>query len=75
MENPKTSNSKVEQNVPVSKQTAGGVTGAVIGGVIADPVGAVIGGVAGAMMGNRAAEGKSRFRQGPLRLSKPRPKV
>ena len=46
-------------NVPVTKQTAGGVTGAVVGGVIAGPVGAVIGGVAGAMMGNRAAEGKS----------------
>ena len=46
-------------NLPVSKQTAGGVTGAVIGGAIAGPVGAVIGGVAGTMMGKRAAEGKS----------------
>jgi hypothetical protein len=46
-------------NLPVSKQTAGGVTGAVIGGAIAGPVGAVIGGVAGTIMGKRAAEGKS----------------
>ena len=70
MENPKTSNPKVEQNVPVSKQTAGGVTGAVIGGVIAGPVGAVIGGVAGAMMGNRAAEGKSLVSPGTVEAVK-----
>ena len=43
---------------PVSRQTAGGVTGAVIGGAIAGPVGAVLGGLAGVAMGDRSAQGK-----------------
>jgi len=47
------------ENLPeVSKQTAGGIGGAVIGGMIAGPVGAIAGGVAGALIGNSSAEGK-----------------
>jgi hypothetical protein len=47
------------ENLPtVSKQTAGGITGAVAGGVIGGPVGAVIGGVAGAVVGQSSAKGK-----------------
>ena len=47
-----------EHNLPtVSKQTAGGVTGAVIGGIVAGPVGAVAGGVAEALVGNSSAKG------------------
>jgi hypothetical protein len=47
------------KNMPeVSKQTAGGIGGAVVGGLVGGPVGALIGGVAGAMMGNASAEGK-----------------
>jgi len=46
-------------NLPeVSKQTAGGVTGAVLGGVVAGPVGAIAGGVVGAMIGDASAAGK-----------------
>ncbi len=46
-------------NLPeVSKQTAGGIAGAMVGGVVAGPVGAVVGGVAGAMIGNASAAGK-----------------
>jgi outer membrane lipoprotein SlyB len=44
--------------IPVSKQAAGGVTGAVLGGIVAGPVGAIVGGVAGAMVGEAAADGK-----------------
>ncbi len=48
-----------EGNLPeVSKQTAGGIAGAMVGGVVAGPVGAVVGGVVGAMVGNASAEGK-----------------
>lgn len=42
----------------MTKQTAGGVAGAVVGGMIAGPLGAVVGGTAGTVMGNRAAKGK-----------------
>ena len=45
-------------NVPVSKQTAGAVTGAVIGGVVAGPVGALAAGAVGAMVGDASAQGK-----------------
>lgn len=46
-------------NLPeVSKQTAGGIAGAMVGGVVAGPVGAVVGGVVGAMVGNASAQGK-----------------
>jgi hypothetical protein len=41
---------------PISKQTAGAVTGAAIGS-IAGPAGAVVGGVIGAVVGKAAAEG------------------
>ena len=51
-----------ELNIPVTKQTAGGVTGAVLGGMVGGPVGAVVGGVAGAMVGEAAAEGKRPIR-------------
>ena len=44
--------------VPVSKQTAGGITGAVIGGVVAGPIGALAGGAVGAMVGESSAKGK-----------------
>ena len=46
--------------VPVSKQTAGGVTGAVLGGVVAGPVVALAGGAVGAMVGDASAKGRSR---------------
>lgn len=47
-----------EKNLPsVSKQTAGGITGAVIGGMVAGPMGAVAGGIAGALVGNSSAKG------------------
>jgi hypothetical protein len=42
----------------VSKQTFGGVSGAVVGGMVAGPVGAIIGGVAGALVGDASAKGK-----------------
>jgi hypothetical protein len=42
----------------VSKQTLGGVSGAVVGGMVAGPVGAIIGGVAGALVGDASAKGK-----------------
>ena len=48
-----------KQNLPVTRQTAGGLTGAVVGSVIAGPVGALVGGVAGAIMGDRSAQGKT----------------
>ncbi len=48
-----------KKNLPeVSKQTAGGIGGAVIGGMVAGPIGAIAGGVAGAIIGNASAEGK-----------------
>src|ERR1044072_4309495 len=49
---------KTEKNVPVSKQTAGGVTGAVLGAVVAGPLGAIAGGLTGAMVGDASAKGK-----------------
>jgi hypothetical protein len=42
---------------PISKQTAGAVTGAAIGS-IAGPAGAVVGGVIGALVGKAAAGGR-----------------
>jgi len=51
--------SKDNANVPLTKQTAGAVTGAVVGSMVAGPAGAIVGGVAGAMMGNRVEEGKT----------------
>jgi hypothetical protein len=51
-----TNNTK--KNVPVSKQTAGGVTGAVLGAVVAGPLGAIAGGLTGAMVGDASAKGK-----------------
>src|SRR4051812_20647256 len=50
--------SKSEKNVPVSKQTAGGVTGAVLGGAVGGPLGAIAGGLTGAMVGDASAKGK-----------------
>jgi hypothetical protein len=47
-----------EEDVPVSKQTAGGVTGAVLGSIVAGPVGALAGGAVGAMVGDASAKGK-----------------
>jgi hypothetical protein len=46
------------ERVPVTKQTAGGIAGAVLGGIVAGPVGAVVGGVAGAIVGNDTAKAK-----------------
>jgi predicted lipid-binding transport protein (Tim44 family) len=43
---------------PVSKQTAGGIGGAVVGGLVGGPIGALVGGVAGAMIGNSSAAGE-----------------
>ena len=45
-------------DVPLTKQTAGAVTGAVAGSMIAGPAGAIVGGVAGAVMGTRVEQGK-----------------
>jgi uncharacterized protein YcfJ len=56
-------------NLPVSKQTAGGVAGASVGGVIAGPVGAVAGAIAGTMMGNRAAKGKTLVSSGTVKTA------
>ncbi len=50
--------SKNETNVPVSRQTAGGVTGAVLGAAVAGPLGAIAGGLTGAMVGDASAKGK-----------------
>ena len=47
-----------EKNVPVSKQTAGGVTGAILGAAVAGPLGALAGGLAGAVVGDASAKGK-----------------
>ena len=46
------------QNVPVSRQTAGGVAGAVLGAAVAGPLGAIAGGLTGAMVGDASAKGK-----------------
>ena len=52
-------NSSPSEDLPtVSKQTAGGITGAVAGAVVGGPVGALIGGVAGALVGRSSAKGK-----------------
>jgi hypothetical protein len=45
-------------NVPLSRQTAGGVTGAVLGAAVAGPLGAIAGGLTGAMVGDASAKGK-----------------
>jgi hypothetical protein len=50
--------SKPSSNVPLTKQAAGGVTGAIAGSIVAGPAGAIVGGVAGAVMGNRVEQGK-----------------
>src|SRR3954453_9231353 len=55
---PQPSTGDTNKNVPVSKQTAGGVTGAVLGGAVAGPLGAIAGGLTGAMVGDASAQGK-----------------
>ena len=55
--------SKTDKNVPVSRQTAGGVTGAVLGGAVAGPLGAIAGGLTGAMVGDASAKGKRPVRR------------
>jgi hypothetical protein len=55
---PQSTQAPASAGVPVSKQTAGGVTGAVLGGVVAGPVGALAGGAVGAMVGDASAKGK-----------------
>jgi hypothetical protein len=50
--------SKPRSNVPLTKQAAGAVTGAVAGSIVAGPAGAIVGGLAGAVMGNRVEQGK-----------------
>ena len=59
-----------KQNVPISKQTASGVTGAVIGGLVGGPIGALVGGVAGAVAANRSAEGKPVVPEEAVRVAK-----
>ena len=44
--------------LPVSKETAGAVTGAVVGGMVGGPLGAVAGGAIGAVVGDASAKGK-----------------
>ena len=55
---PKSGTEASEANVPVSKQTAGAVTGAMLGGVVGGPLGALAGGAVGAMVGDSSAKGK-----------------
>jgi hypothetical protein len=55
---PAAATSKSETNVPVSRQTAGGVTGAILGAAVAGPLGAIAGGLTGAMVGDASAKGK-----------------
>src|SRR3954453_20135486 len=55
---PQQAASDTDKNVPVSKQTAGGVTGAVLGGAVGGPLGAIAGGLTGAMVGDASAKGK-----------------
>jgi hypothetical protein len=55
---PKSSAPGNDTSVPVSKQTAGGVAGAVLGGAVLGPLGAIAGGVTGAMVGDASAKGK-----------------
>ncbi|MBL9092894.1 MAG: hypothetical protein JNL96_16865, partial [Planctomycetaceae bacterium] len=56
---PKSAQPEPNVNLPeVSKQTAGGIGGAMLGGMVAGPVGALVGGVAGALIGKKSAEGK-----------------
>ena len=50
--------SKPSSNVPLTKQAAGAVTGAVAGSIIGGPAGAIVGGLAGAVMGHRVEQGK-----------------
>jgi histone H1/5 len=47
-----------QETVPVSKQTVGGVTGAILGAAVAGPVGAIAGGLTGALVGDASAKGK-----------------
>ena len=49
---------KAEESVAVSKQTVGGVTGAILGAAVAGPFGAIAGGLTGAMVGDASAKGK-----------------
>src|SRR3954454_14166504 len=55
---PQQSGSNTDNSVPVTKQTAGGVTGAVLGGAVAGPLGAIAGGLTGAMVGDASAKGQ-----------------
>src|SRR3954452_21165208 len=55
---PQQSGSNTDKNVPVSKETAGGVTGAVLGAAVAGPLGAIAAGLPGAMVGDASAKGK-----------------
>jgi hypothetical protein len=50
--------SKPEETIPVAKQTAGGVTGAILGAAVAGPLGAIAGGLTGAIVGDASAKGK-----------------
>ena len=50
--------SNSSSNVPLTKQAAGAVTGAVAGSIVAGPAGAIVGGLAGAVMGTRVEQGK-----------------
>jgi hypothetical protein len=54
----KTKKKPAEKNLPISKQTAGGVTGAILGAAVAGPLGAIAGGLTGAMVGDASAKGK-----------------
>ena len=55
---PAVDTSKPEKNVSISRQTAGGVTGAILGAAVAGPLGAIAGGLTGAMVGDASAKGK-----------------
>src|SRR4029078_1615092 len=50
--------SKAQETVPVSKQTVGGVTGAILGAAVSRPIGAIAGGLTGAMVGDASAKGQ-----------------
>ena len=55
---PAVKKAKAEETVPVSKQTVGGVTGAILGAAVAGPFGAIAGGLTGAIVGDASAKGK-----------------
>jgi len=53
----KSTSEKIDPQIHIRKEFAGGTTGALLGAAVAGPVGAVLGGVVGTVIGNAAAKG------------------